>query len=244
MMTLRHLVLVAGLALVAQPVIAADRHRGGGGGHSNPGAVTRGGGGGGHSYPGAVTRGGGGGRHYYRPSYGGRNSYYGGYRGGHYGRYPYSSGYRGGYYGRYPYYGGYRGGYYGRYPYYGGYYGSGPYYGAYWGGSYQSYSYPPGVVYDYDNAAPAETAVVDSNGNRPPDADSRLVRLRLEVRPDDTSVYVDDQFKGAARETRMLYLPPGSHKIELVRPGFTTEVREVLVALGETHDLSVELQRP
>jgi hypothetical protein len=196
--------------------------RGGGGGHSYRGAATRGGGGG-HSYRGAATRRGGGGRHYYRPAYGGRHSYYGG---------------------RSSYYGGYRGGYYGRYPYYGGYYGSEPYYTAYWGSYYPSYYYAPGVVYDYNYAAPAETAVVASSGYRPRDTDSNLVRLRLEVRPDDTSVYVDDQFHGTARETRMLYLPPGSHKIELVRPGFTTEVREVLIALGETHDVSVELQRP
>ena len=223
MMTLRHLVLVAGLALVAQPVLAADAPRGGGGG-------------GGHPYPGAVTRGGGASGNYYRPAYGGR--------------YPYSAGYRGGYYGRPPYYGGYRGGYYRRPPYYGGYYGSGfygfgwPYYGAYRGGYYPGYTYAPGVVNDYDSPAPDDTAVVDSNGNGLTDADRGLVRLRLEVRPDDTSVYVDDQFQGSAREARMLHLPPGRHMIELVRPGFTTVVREVQAALGEALDVSVELQRP
>ena len=218
MMTLRHLVLVAGLALVAQPVpaVGAPRGFGGSGGYPHPGVVNRGG-----SAPG----------NYYRPAY--------------VGRYPYPGGYRGGYYGRPPLYGGYRGGYYRRPPYYGGFYSFGwPYYGAYRGGYYPGYTYAPGVVNDYDNPAPDDTAVVDSNGNDLTDADKRLVRLRLEVRPDDTSVYVDDQFQGSAREARMLYLPPGRHMIELVRPGFTTVVREVQAALGEALDVSVELLRP
>ena len=51
-------------------------------------------------------------------------------------------------------------------------------------------------------------------------------RVRLEVRPDDASVYVDDEFRGTARDARILNLPPGRHLIELVRPGFATERRE------------------
>ena len=69
-------------------------------------------------------------------------------------------------------------------------------------------------------------------------------RVRLEVRPDDTSVYVDDEFRGTAREARIMNLPPGRHMIELVRPGFAIERREVTVVSGESQDVLVELLRP
>ena len=49
--------------------------------------------------------------------------------------------------------------------------------------------------------------------------------MRLEVRPEDASVYVDDRFRGTAREARSLRLNPGRHTIELVRPGFAVERR-------------------
>ena len=69
-------------------------------------------------------------------------------------------------------------------------------------------------------------------------------RVRLEVRPEDTSVYVDDAFHGTAREARIMNLPPGHHRIELVRPGFATEHRDVSVVTGESQDVLVELLRP
>jgi hypothetical protein len=57
-------------------------------------------------------------------------------------------------------------------------------------------------------------------------------------------VYVDDEFRGTAREARIMRLPPGRHVIELVRPGFATERREVTVVSGESQDVLVELLRP
>ena len=69
-------------------------------------------------------------------------------------------------------------------------------------------------------------------------------RVRLEVRPDDASIYVDDEFWGNARETKLLTLRSGRHAIELVRPGFSTARREVDVVEGETSDVLVELERP
>ena len=221
MTTLKHLILVVGLALVAQPIVAEAAQRGGGGG-AYPGAVSRGGGGGGGAYPGAMSRGGGAYGRYYRPPYGGRYPYNRGY----YGRYPYSAVTVAATTGAIPTTAS-----------------ACPISVPTGAAIYPGYAYAPGVVYGYDEA-PDETAVADSNVNRPPDADSSLVRFRIEVRPDDTSVYVNDEFQGLARETRVLYLPPGRHKIELLRPGFTTEVREVQAALGESQDVSVELQRP
>ena len=64
------------------------------------------------------------------------------------------------------------------------------------------------------------------------------------MRPDDASVYVDDEFWGNARDTKSLILRAGVHAIEIVRPGFATARREVEVVRGETSDVLVELDRP
>ena len=173
-----------------------------------------------------------------------------GYRPGH--------GYYHGGHGYYrPYYG--YGSYYSYYPYYSsywpsywwpgvslsfgwGYGSSSPYYAS---GYYGSPGYSAGVY------APYVAAGGDDDDAPPPparDADRSYEgasgRVRLEVRPDDASVYVDDQFRGTAREARIMNLPPGRHVIELVRPGFAIERREVTVVIGESQDLLVELLRP
>lgn len=67
--------------------------------------------------------------------------------------------------------------------------------------------------------------------------------LRLEVRPSDASVYVDGVFRGPAGENERLSLPPGRHRIEVVRPGFRTVERDVEIESGRTKDLQVELER-
>jgi hypothetical protein len=67
--------------------------------------------------------------------------------------------------------------------------------------------------------------------------------LRLSVRPDDASVYVDGSFSGSARELSRVDLPAGSHRVEIVRPGYRTYDRDVDVPSGEAIDLSIELER-
>ena len=265
-MKVRHWVpaLTLALALASQPVLAQG-HRGGGsrGGHGggSAGGGSRGGYGGSAvaRHPSAGPRSGAvGGMHYgSRPGYAPRGSVaqqrhpragtgYG------YGYYPGHGYYRGGHGYYQPYYG-YRP-YSQPYPYYSSYwpgvslslgwgYGStGPNYA---GGYYGSPGYSVGVYAPY-------TAVGGDDGGAPPpparDAErsyeGRSGRVRLEVRPDDTSVYVDDEFRGNAREARIMNLPPGRHLIELVRPGFAVERREVTVVSGERQDVLVELLRP
>jgi len=115
------------------------------------------------------------------------------------------------------------------------YYGVWPYYG-------DGYSYYPGYSVGYDAPAPSSGYYEDDAlETAPRDADRDTGRIRLEVRPDDASVYVDDEFRGTARETRSLTLPAGRHRIELVRPGYATERREVDVASGERRDVLVEM---
>lgn len=67
--------------------------------------------------------------------------------------------------------------------------------------------------------------------------------LRFNVRPDDASVYVDGTFSGSARDLSRVPLPAGSHRIEIVRPGYRTYDRDVDVPSGESIDLSVDLER-
>lgn len=67
--------------------------------------------------------------------------------------------------------------------------------------------------------------------------------LRLDVEPRDASVYIDGEFRGAVRELRRLELPPGRHRIEIVRPGFRTVERDIEVKSGQSEDLEVRLER-
>jgi hypothetical protein len=261
------LAVVAGLALAAQPAQAQRGGRPGGGhpgggGHAGYGrAVPRGGspgyvpGGVAHarhpragtgyaayrSYPGHRPGYGHGG---YRPPYYGHGGYYPRYYGGYYPRH------YGGYYPRY---------YYPYYPYYGA--GLGLYFGfggpsvygsvGYgWPYSYAPYAYGPSVTNVYPPPREQDTDVDRSADLQAevPRAGDRYVpntgRVRLEVRPDDATVYVDDEFWGTARESRFMTLRAGRHVIELVRPGFDVVRREVEVVEGETSDVLVELQRP
>jgi hypothetical protein len=76
-----------------------------------------------------------------------------------------------------------------------------------------------------------------------PTATNGTGRLRIDVRPADASVYVDGAFRGTAREAASLRLPAGRHRVEVVRPGYRTDEREVEVTAGETTQLEVDLER-
>jgi hypothetical protein len=238
-MTAKHttvaLALAAALTLAGQPALARGAQRGGGhsrgGGHPRPSHAVPRGGGGPHGGGAAQAR---------HPRAG-----TGGYSHGHYGRYTY-------YGGHYGYYYPYRSS-----SYFGAYFGWPYYYSAWWPYGYAGYYYPgyvaPYYAYGYD--APEPPPASDNGRSYAPDrtcaaavrpdvAGGDTGRIRLEVRPDDASVYVDDGFCGNASEARFLTLPVGRHVIELVRPGFEVVRREVEVARDETSDVLVELQRP
>ncbi len=229
------LALTAATALAGQPLLGQASRRGGGG-HSQ-GGMRPGGGGrpaGAHATPrgGAPAR----------PGYGPRGSVatarhpragtgaysYGPRYGGHYR----------------PYYGRSYGGYYRPY-WYGSYSWGWPYYSSPW----WPYGYDSPSVYVSYYSSPAEPPAVRPEAGAyvaPPRLDSSrdTGRIRLEVRPEDASVYVDDEFWGNARETKFLTLRSGRHSIEIVRPGFGVVRREVDVVRAETIDVLVELERP
>ena len=160
-----------------------------------------------------------------------------------------------GYYGYRPGHGYYRGGhsydrpYYGYRPYYS-YYPYYPYYSSYWPGVSLSFGWGYGSSWPYDSDVYYGSPGYSVGAAPPPAREAERSyegptgRVRLEVRPDDASVYVDDEFRGTAREARIMRLPAGRHVIELVRPGFATERREVTVVSSESQDVLVELLRP
>lgn len=68
--------------------------------------------------------------------------------------------------------------------------------------------------------------------------------LTLSVSPGDASVYVDGRFFGSAGQAGEIELRPGPHRVEVVRPGFRTVEREVLIESGRTQTVAIELPRP
>jgi PEGA domain-containing protein len=78
-------------------------------------------------------------------------------------------------------------------------------------------------------------------GDQPPRAPAAT--LHLTVEPDDASVYVDGTFRGTARQSRSLDVPPGRHRIEVVRPGYRTVERDVEIEAGKPTDLDVTLEK-
>jgi hypothetical protein len=194
-----------------------------------------------------------------RSGYGGHGGYYGGGHG------YYRGGGHGGYYGHGHGYYGHGHGYYGHgyYPYYGYGYGYYPYYGYYpwWGfglglsfyydnthydSPYPDY-YPPYGVYapsGDDQGGDDQYADRDDRVTAPPRDMARPAgELRLTVRPSDASVYVDGEFRGTAARLETLWLPPGRHRLEVVRPGFRTYDRYVDISREAPASVEVELER-
>jgi hypothetical protein len=97
---------------------------------------------------------------------------------------------------------------------------------------------------DRDRYGDRDRELSEEPPDRPRPEARGLGRLRLNVQPPDASVYVDGQFRGTGRQVGEIELPPGRHRVEIVRPGFRTDDRDVDVDPGKTRELSVELQRP
>lgn len=78
------------------------------------------------------------------------------------------------------------------------------------------------------------------------DARSEPGRLRVEVLPDDASVYLDGRFVGTGADLGRLraglLVDSGAHTLEVVRPGYASERRQVEVAQGDETELRVELE--
>lgn len=67
--------------------------------------------------------------------------------------------------------------------------------------------------------------------------------VRLRVRPDDATVYVDGRYLGSARGLHAVRLPPGHHRVELVRPGFQPLGKDFDVEAGRTTELALSMDK-
>lgn len=74
-----------------------------------------------------------------------------------------------------------------------------------------------------------------------PTRDAGAATLRLQVRPQGASIYVDGQFRGTGGSLSRLELAAGSHRIEILHPGLRTFERDVTLDAGESQDLELEL---
>jgi PEGA domain len=61
------------------------------------------------------------------------------------------------------------------------------------------------------------------------------------VHPADASIYVDDVFRGSGREVGRLAVTPGPHRVEVVRPGYRTAVRDFDIRPDDAKDLDIRL---
>jgi len=79
----------------------------------------------------------------------------------------------------------------------------------------------------------------------PDDTSSQKGRLRLEVEPEDASVYLDGRFVGTGTDLALmrggLPVTPGDHRLAVVRPGRKAEERRFEVKAGEDVELEIEL---
>ena len=91
---------------------------------------------------------------------------------------------------------------------------------------------PPGEEPDDPYARPLERGQQDAEPGM----------LRLNVRPPDASIYVDDELRGSGRQLESLRLAAGRHHIDVVRPGYQSVTREIDVRPRETRTLEVDLR--
>jgi hypothetical protein len=98
-------------------------------------------------------------------------------------------------------------------------------------------------------AEAAEAAAEEAGDGRESvrrDARTDPGRVRLEVRPEDASVYLDGRFLGTGSELGRLHsgllVDRGEHRLAVVRPGYRQRELEFEVEAGEELELEVELE--
>lgn len=86
------------------------------------------------------------------------------------------------------------------------------------------------------------------NRGRPIEQDQRgePARLQVEVEPVDAVVYLDGRLLGSGAELASLHsaliVDPGTHRLEVIRPGYVAEVRAFEADQGEDVSLRIVLQ--
>jgi hypothetical protein len=93
-------------------------------------------------------------------------------------------------------------------------------------------------------AAPAEVASGPTPATPPA---LRRALLRLEVEPADAAVYLDGEFLAHGAELSRLHgaipVAEGSHRVEVVRPGYSAERQEIEVSAEQPLHVRISLRR-
>ena len=96
-----------------------------------------------------------------------------------------------------------------------------------------------------DRDADTATPGVDEDQMEQPEAGPGFVRLR--ITPSDASVYLDGEFFATAAQLVGLHgdlrLESGTHRIEVVKPGFKEFAKELLVPPGGRQTVSIVLEK-
>jgi hypothetical protein len=96
------------------------------------------------------------------------------------------------------------------------------------------------VVGTPETDEPAEEA---STAVAAPPAPARAGELKLMVKPADAAVYIDGVFRGNADDVEEVDLAPGKHRVEVARPGYVTDQRELTLSSGQSVEQRIELGR-
>ncbi len=69
--------------------------------------------------------------------------------------------------------------------------------------------------------------------------------LVIQATPDDAEVFVNGEFVGKAEqfEKKPLELKSGTHKLEIRKAGYSSEIREVYVGNQSRHTIKVNLRK-
>ncbi|HEX5760044.1 MAG TPA: PEGA domain-containing protein, partial [Thermoanaerobaculia bacterium] len=99
---------------------------------------------------------------------------------------------------------------------------------------------------DDEEAADVRDRAGADDDRRPRERGGEVGRVRLEVEPDDASVYLDGRFLGTGGEVARLHsgliLDRGAHRVSVVRPGYRPRELEFEVREGEELELEVRLE--
>ena len=76
-------------------------------------------------------------------------------------------------------------------------------------------------------------------------AESGKRQLTLQVQPTDATVYIDGTYYGSTGSggNVEVLLPDGSHRVEVVRPGYESFEKDVLIGANSPSSLTVMLKK-
>jgi hypothetical protein len=106
----------------------------------------------------------------------------------------------------------------------------------------QDYDRPP----QYDPQRPSERYRKEERNRYPEQQRQQSDRrtLSLQVQPSDATIYIDGNYYGTSEDGHVeVMLPDGMHKIEVVRPGYESFTKDVLVGPNAASSMTIMLEK-